>query len=164
MTFGSALHPQVLGRNPTLSTPANIPAPIPFLGGIPIRKIAAGGWLAAALSEDKDLYIWGGQASEAQKISALPDLAAEEEVKLVDIDGGVDVIDVGVGSGHIVALTQKGDLWTIGEGAYGQLGTGHKNFEENWVKIEGEWEANGRIKEVGCGIWSSWITVQAKRP
>ncbi|KAL6717551.1 hypothetical protein ACLMJK_005466 [Lecanora helva] len=139
LTFGSALHAQVLGRTPTPSDPAHIPASVPFLGGIPIRKVAVGGWLAAAVSEDNDLYIWGGQASEARRINALPKASDGDEVKLVDIDGGVDIVDVGVGSGHVIALTSRGDLWVIGDGGYGQLGTCRRSFEEDWVKIKGDW-------------------------
>ena len=163
LTFGSALHPQVLGRTPVPSSPANVPTPVPFLGGIPIRKIAIGGWLAAAVSEDNDLYIWGGQAGESQRISALPQASAGEEVKLVDIDGGRDVIDVGVGSGHMIALTGDGDLWTIGEGSFGQLGTGRLAFKNCWIKVRSEWESKGKIIEVGCGMWCSWVIIDTKR-
>ena len=152
----------MLGRNPTPSSPADIPCAVPFLGGIPIRKIAIGGWLAAAISKDNDLYIWGGQASEKQRINALPESSAEEEVKLVDIDSGVDVIDVGVGSGHILALTSEGDLWAVGNGDYGQLGNGSDAFEEHWVKVAGEWEGKGKVLEVGCGNWNTWAIVDTK--
>ena len=163
ITFGSALHPQLLGRTPTPSHPANAPAPVPFFGGIPIRKIAVGGWLAAALSEDNDLYVWGGQASEVQKLDALPTPSTGEEVKLVDIDGGMDVIDFGVGFGHFLALTKDGNLWAIGDGEHGQLGTGSKRFEKSWVKVSGEWEGKGEIVEVGCGMWSSWVIISTRR-
>ena len=162
LTFGSALHPQILGRTPTPSDPADVPSPVPFLGGIPIRKIAVGGWLAAAVSIDNDLYIWGGQASQTKKINALPIPSAGEEVKLVDIDGGVDVIDVGVGFGHIIALTSNRELWAIGEGDHGQSGTGCRSFKEDWVKVTGGWTANDRVIELGCGMWCSWIIVDTK--
>lgn len=162
LTFGSALHPQTLGRTPGPSSPANCPCPIPFLGGIPTRKVVVGGWIGAAVSEDNDLYVWGGQAGEAKRIEALPRLSDGEEVKLVDINGGVDVVDVGVGSGHIVALTGDGEVWVIGDGECGQLGTGSKAFEEDWVRARGEWEGRGRVVGIGCGVWCSWILVDTK--
>lgn len=162
LTFGSALHPQTLGRSPMPANPANVPSPIPFLGGIPIRKVLVGGWIGAAVSEDRDLYVWGGQAGEAQRINALPKLSAEEEVKLVDIDGGVDIADVGVGSGHIVALTREGQVWVTGDSECGQLGTGSKVFEEDWVRVRGEWEGRGKVIKVGCGVWCSWMIVDTK--
>lgn len=162
LTFGSALHPQTLGRTPTVTYPADTPCPIPFLGGIPIRKIAVGGWVGAVVSHDSDLYVWGGQAGEAKKIKALPCISDGEEVKLVDIDGEVDVVDVGVGSGHIIALTADGKVWATGEGECGQLGTGSKAFEEDWVEVRGEWEGKGKVVEVGCGVWCSWLLVDTK--
>lgn len=114
------------------------------------------------MSEDNDLYVWGGQASEAQRISILPKASDGEEVKLVDIEGGVDVVDVGVGSGHIMALTGDGNVWAIGDGENGQLGTGSKAFEENWVQVKGQWEGKGRTVEVGCGVWCSWVIIDTR--
>ena len=162
LTFGSALHSQTLGRSPSPSNPADKPCQIPFLGGIPIRKIAVGGWIGAAVSEDNDLYIWGGQAGEVKKISALPRPSDEEDVRLVDINGGVDVVDVGVGNGHIIALTGDGEVWTTGEGDYGQVGTGMKAFEEDWVRASGMWEGKGSVVEVGCGVWCSWVLIDTR--
>ena len=162
LTFGSALHPQVLGRIPIPANPAEAPSPISFLGGISIDKIAAGGWIGAAVSEDRDLYVWGGQAGAAKRINALPKFSAGEEVRLVDINGGVDVVDVGVGSEHIIALTGDGEVWVTGEGDCGQLGTGATNFEEDWVRVRGDWEANGRVVGVGGGVWCSWVLVDSR--
>ena len=162
LTFGSALHPQALGRTPTPANPAEVPSPISFLGGISIDKIAAGGWIGAAVSEDRDLYVWGGQAGAAKRLNALPKFSDGEEVRLVDINGGVDVVDVGVGSDHIIALTGDGEVWVTGEGDCGQLGTGTINFEENWVRVRGDWEGNGRVVGVGCGVWCSWVLVNSR--
>ncbi|MCJ1452973.1 hypothetical protein MMC28_003318 [Mycoblastus sanguinarius] len=162
LTFGSLLHPQALGRTPTPARPANRPCSVPFLGGIPIRKVDVGGWIGAAVSEDRDLYIWGGRAGDSRRISALPSVPDEEEVQLVDIKGGVDVVDVGVGLGHVVALTGEGEVWVTGEADYGQLGTGEKEFEEDWVRVKGDWEGKGKVVGVGCGVWCSWVVVDMR--
>lgn len=161
LTFGSALHAQSLGRTPSPSHPANVPASIPSLGGIPIRKIAIGGWIGAALSEDNDLYVWGGHLGGAKRMSALPNLADGEEVKLVDIDGGVDIVDVGVGSGHIIVLTAEGRVFVAGDGDCGQLGTGPKVFEEDWVMVMDK--SQGEVVEVGAGVWCSWVLMDRRR-
>ena len=162
LTLGSALHPQALGRTSTPANPAEVPSPVSFLGGISIDKIAAGGWLGAAVSEDRDLYVWGGQAGAAKRLNALPKFSDGEEVRLVDINGGVDVVDVGVGSDHIIALTGDGEVWVTGESDCGQLGTGTTTFEGNWVRVRGDWEANGRVVGVGCGAWCSWVLVDSR--
>jgi alpha-tubulin suppressor-like RCC1 family protein len=114
------------------------------------------------VSEDNDLYVWGGQASEVKKINALPRPSDKEDVRLVDIKGGIDVVDVGVGNGHIVALTGDGEVWTTGEGDYGQVGTGRKAFEEDWVQARGAWEGKGSVVAVGCGVWCSWVLIDTR--
>lgn len=162
LTFGSALHPQSLGRDPTVSGSADSPCAIPFLGGIPIAKIAVGGWIGAAVSEDRDLYIWGGRAGEERRMHALPKLADDETVRLVDINGGVDIAQVGVGSGHVIALTAEGEIWAAGNGEYGQLGNGERRHEEDWVRIRGQWEGKGKVVGLGCGVWSSWVVIDTR--
>ena len=158
LTWGSALHPQTLARIPSKSNPAKSPTPVEAFGGIPIRKIAVGGWLGAALSEDNDLYIWGGHPGDTKSIKGLPNPVEGEEVKLVDIDGGKDVIDVGVGSGHIIALTADRDIFVIGDGENGQLGTGSLTFEEDWVNVQGDWDKKN-VVGVGAGMWCSWVLI-----
>ena len=153
------MHAQSLGREPTVSESADSPNAIPFLGGLTINKISSSGWIGAAVSQDHDLYIWGGRAGEERKIRALPNLPDDEYVRLVDIKGGVDILDVGVGFGHVVALTAEGEVWTVGAGECGQLGTGGRRFEEDWVRARGDWEGRGRVVGVGCGVWCSWILV-----
>lgn len=162
LTLGSALHPQSLGRDPTASNPADCPCAIPTLGGIPIAKIAVGGWIGAAVSEDRDLYIWGGRVGEQRRMHALPKLSDDETVRLVDIDGGVDVVDVDVGSGHVIALTAEGEVWAAGDGEYGQLGNGETRYEDDWVRIRGQWEGKGKVVGLGCGVWSSWVVVDTR--
>lgn len=163
LTFGSALHPQCLGRDPTVTRSADSPCVIPFLGGIPIGKIAVGGWIGAAVSEDQDLYIWGGRAGEERRMHALPKHSDDEAVRLVDINGGVDILEVGVGSGHVIALTAEGEVWAAGDGECGQLANGEKKFEEDWIKVRGEWEGKGKVIGLGCGVWCSWVVVDTRK-
>lgn len=112
--------------------------------------------------EDQDLYIWGGRAGEEKRINALPRLSDDETVRLVDINGGVDIVDVGVGSGHVIALTAEGEVWATGDGECGQLGTGGRRFEEDWVRVRGEWVGEGKVVGLGCGVWSSWVVVDTR--
>ena len=94
-----------------------------------------------------------------QRIGALASMEDGEDVKLVDIKGGVDVVDVGIGDGHVVVLTAEGEVWVCGEGGEGQLGLGRRGFEEDWIRIENVWERSGRAVAVGAGGWGSWIIV-----
>ncbi|PPJ54215.1 hypothetical protein CBER1_05133 [Cercospora berteroae] len=62
-TWGDSRY-QSLGRRVTGddATPAHQPGVVENLGGLVIESIAAGGWQAAAISEDKALYLWGAAA------------------------------------------------------------------------------------------------------
>ena len=160
-TFGSALHPELLARTPTASMPADAPHPVEFLGGIPIQKIVTCEWLGAALSIDRDLYLWGGRRGEAERVAALPD--SGEDVKLVDIMGG-DILDVAIGMGHVMVLTAEGEIWGCGDNDYGQLGLENtdESFLKEWTKIPKVWEEKGRVISVMAGGWGSFVALKAE--
>ena len=71
-----------------------------------MAKIAAGTWLIAALSHEKDLYVWGHtlQQPVAEDHSCFKGLldtngpeGTPEDVHLIDIADGQDIEDVAVG-------------------------------------------------------------------
>ena len=161
LTWGTALHAATLGRKPDESHPDSEPCLVDFLGGIKIRKIASGDWITAALSHDKDLYVWGGWPVDDDKIECLPSPTTEDLVALVDIDDGIDILDIGVGSKHIVVLTVKGDIWATGDNTYGQLGLTDTRFYPNWEKVDiTTHPGTSQLLGVGCGTWSSWFETQ----
>ena len=92
----------------------------------------------------------GGEGGEEEE---------EEEVHLVDIEGGVDVVDVAVGEGHVLAVTREGRLWALGEGKWGQLGSGRRTFEKSWIEVKGL-DGSHRVVGVACGFWSSFVITQ----
>lgn len=104
-------------------------------------------------------------------MKCLPALNSGEEVGLVDLEGGVDVRDVGVGAGHVVALTESGGVWGTGENRNGQLGMGEgamearmkRAFQENWVKMGGEevW-GKGKVVSVEAGEWGTFVLVERR--
>ena len=152
-----------LARTPSLEKPADTLSPIPFLDGLRIEKIVNCGWLGAALSNHRDLYIWGGRIGESQLISALPD--SGEEVRLVNIADGADIIDVAVGTNHILALTASGDLWGCGDNEHGQLALGEARdvFIRDWQWVTDDKGMGGKIESVEAGGWGSWLAVQLSR-
>lgn len=154
-----------LGRTPTSKSSAHTPCPVTFLGGVPIKKVASERWITAAVSRDNDLYVWGGQPGESDRIDALSAVSHgckdedDQEVKLVDIDGGTDIVDVAVGGGHVVILTAEGRVFTTGRGDNGQLGTGHSFFAKDWVEaisLQGK-----RVVGVESALWSSFAIAGA---
>ena len=63
-----------------------------------------------------------------------------------------------VGAGHVIALTDRREVWAVGENSNGQLGVGGSEFEKNWVRVKG---LDGkRVTEVGAGYWNSFALVE----
>ncbi len=174
-TWGDARHNH-LGRMVSANAPAATPGVVDHLHGIPIRKIAMGDWITAAVSTSGDLYLWGGRPGEEQRIRALPDGHRtpddNAEVALVDInpgpDGvGHDVIDVGVGAGHVVVLTKDGTLWAAGRGHNGQLGRSNHEYAEDWIEVRlsssPEHSVVQQVASIHCGSANTLIVVNHLR-
>lgn len=154
-TFGDPRHCN-LGRSlDSPDQPANQPGIIDALGGVPIAHISSGGWITAALSRQEDLYIWGGRAGDGEIIEGLENLDGGE-VHLVDLGGGLDVKDVVVGEGHIVALTADGKVWAAGRGENGQVGTGKMGFQREWKELEGL-PKGMNARKLFAGGWGTFI-------
>lgn len=151
------------------STPATEPGIIEALGGLKISKIAAGGWMCAALSEDGAAYIWGITSPGLNvKINPLSmEDREEDDVALVEIfdDGGepLDVVDVGVGMDHFACVVEGERLFVVGENGAGQLGLNGEREErekgcEEWMEVE-----DGRgAKEVWCGPQCTFVLVETR--
>ena len=160
-TWGDARHHHLGRRVDNELSSARIPTLVDHLGGIPVRKIASGGWITAAVSIFDDLYLWGGRPGEEQRITALPALLRSSDdddddhhhhglVNLVNITNpddddnastkeSLNIVDVAVGQGHVVALSDDHRLWAIGRGHNGQLGRpldGPLFFAPEWIPME----------------------------
>jgi alpha-tubulin suppressor-like RCC1 family protein len=137
-------------------TPADHPGEIEALGGLFITKISAGGWLAAALSEDGALYLWG--ASTPGRDGQLDMLRGLEpdELALVVLPNAEDqdILDFSVGENHIVVVIRGGHVFVAGENKDGQLGSSTSNaFCPDWVRIQ----QFDRARAVMCGPKCSFV-------
>eukprot|EP00741_Cyanophora_paradoxa_P021437 tig00021352_g20694.t1 len=110
------------------------PAPrrVEGFGGERVLSVACGGYHSAAVTEGGRLFCWGsgplgctGRGREARD-SSTPAL-----VGLPAGDGAGAVVEVSCGAFHTACVTSRGDLYTFGWGAYGQLG--HGALEGEWV-------------------------------
>lgn len=97
----------------------------------PFRKIAAGGFVSAALTEDNKLYLWG--CSTPYIVGEGPSRRFPlhlKEVPTVEDIHGLLIIDVAVGQKHIVVLARDARLnlelpdsvWIVGDSSVGQTG------------------------------------------
>jgi alpha-tubulin suppressor-like RCC1 family protein len=150
-----------LGREVLAGSPATDPTIVTALEGLRISKISAGGWLTAALSNDRDLYIWGRSSSGgdiASDIEFLPDEPGG--VGLVDLGEGVDISDVAVGSGHVCLLTDGGDVYAAGRNSNGQVGAGEGEFQSKWNKWEATWKGTAKAVYSGPFSWNTFVVVE----
>ncbi|KAH8153845.1 uncharacterized protein LAJ45_01612 [Morchella importuna] len=95
-TAGDPRHSRLLARDTGTSTaPPDAPGLVDALDGIAMAGVAAGGWVGAARSAERDVYLWGGRAGEdGGVICDLGGVGADggEEVGVVDVERGVDVV------------------------------------------------------------------------
>ncbi|KAK4903245.1 hypothetical protein LTR27_000173 [Elasticomyces elasticus] len=120
-SWGDPRH-QSLGRaiNGEGAKKKDEPGLVEALGGLKITKIAAGGWMSAAISEDGALYLWGaaGAPGHDRSIRCLREAGAGE-VALVKLlasahDEPLDVIGVAIGDAHVAVASTDGRLFVTG--------------------------------------------------
>lgn len=163
-TWGDARH-RSLGRGTTSEdgSRADRAGLVDALGGIKIVKISSGGWMHAALSEEGAAYLWGsGAPGKEDSIGSLEGLDSSE-VGLVEINDNMgepmDVLDVAVGAGHAVLLTQNGVVYSVGDNVNGQLGIGKGTlFARDWTKVD--LSEDVKIVAVHAGPKSTMIKVE----
>lgn len=121
--------------------PPQKPGIVEALGGLVITKVATGGWLSAAVSQDGAGYIWGRNSPGSEPaINDLQKLAIGE-VALVDVPCNdpdpLDIVDVAVGANHIVVLAEGSRLFAVGHNNNGQFGmNSDQDFFEDWQEIK----------------------------
>lgn len=157
-TWGDPRHG--LGRELTEEEPATEPCIVSALEGMYVSKISSGGWITAAVTRDRDLYIWGQQTpGEDERIEFLPD--GGDEVGLVDLGEDVHIEDVAVGAGHVLALTSECEVYAVGDNETGQLGAkDNEKFRKEWRKVEKMWKGRAKAVVSGNSAWSSFILAE----
>ncbi|KAI0016622.1 regulator of chromosome condensation 1/beta-lactamase-inhibitor protein II [Xylariomycetidae sp. FL0641] len=119
LTWGDERYIACLGREPSMTSPADVPGVVEGLLDLPsgkITKVAAGGYTLLALTEGNDLYAWGGHPGRP---AILEDLSRNPMPVVVEEN---DIRDCAAGEAHIVVLTTEGEVYVIGGNSNGQLG------------------------------------------
>lgn len=102
--------------------------------------LAIGENLAAAVTENGEVWTWGKNIQVPRKIKG--------------IDG---VVQVSVGRGHMAFVTKDGKLYTMGDNSNNQLGTSSGAFNTSDPHlINGEF-LPGSAKHVACGYYQTLV-------
>ncbi|KAK3490615.1 regulator of chromosome condensation 1/beta-lactamase-inhibitor protein II [Neurospora hispaniola] len=183
-TWGDERFVGCLGREVSDECPAQYPSPVPLLSQLPtgpVRhlSISPTSSLLACLTAGNDLYIWGDPRQLPPSLQTLffDERRADDDghdyndgpvpVVITDTDGNeVDcIVDVAVGTEHMIALTDQGEVYVIGENWCGQLGLGEEiKWVTKWEKVplsldDGGGGTKKEIKAVAAGPWASFLIV-----
>ncbi len=123
-----------LGIGNYIST--DIPIRINQLKKIKITQIACGVGHVLALTNNNLIYSWGRfykQENKKEKSSTSGDYSSPQ---LIESLSNESIIKISAGNNHSMAITELGELYTWGEGIYGQLGHGVNNNEQYPKKVE----------------------------
>lgn len=158
--------------------PSDALAPLPYFSETRVVKIASGGYMTAAISEDEEFFIWGQAGPGMEGLAVLKGRENDEEeqdefVKLVPLSIGghsARATHVAVGSGHVLVAAEAevpttGEIsravFAAGDAEYGQLGIGleHK-FVDKFVEVP---EFKGcKVVGLEAAGWASWVIVETE--
>lgn len=126
------------------------------LRGMNVGFVCAGLDMAYAITDDHDVYVWGGAGTGRNGIDPTQDMlsgpgtAAHEnyiEPQLVRDLRGEEIISIAMGGSHSVGIGKGGDCFVWGDNDAGQLGLGHFTHHP-LVAINNSFPA---VKEAYCG-------------
>ena len=177
-------YPSTLGRPYTGTSKFEV---IPYLSETRIKKIASGGYMTAAISEDGELFLWGqsnpGTGAELgvlhrldynydamrDKTAIYGDTVQDDDVKVLNmsIEGGglytgcsCFAYDVAIGSGHILVAAEKetGELVVFAAGCGAEGQLGTgRTVDFESEFIEVVALRGRRIKQLAAAGWSSYV-------
>ncbi|GMI03818.1 hypothetical protein TrLO_g11018 [Triparma laevis f. longispina] len=102
-----------------------------------VRHVAAGNSLSFAVTEDHEVFVWGGAGTGPMGLNKSMEDIAEwgiqkyVEPQLVEDLIGEEAAQVSVGSSHACAVSKGGDCYVWGYGKCGALGLG--NFKNQLI-------------------------------
>lgn len=156
-TWGDERYGACLGRECSEKTsPAERPGLVTALQDLPtgpIAKIAAGGYMLAALTTGNDLYLWGGHPGR----KTVPADVSDEPAPVVIEEQ--DIADVAIGEAHLIALTTEGKVYVIGHNGNGQLSLPIESTD-SWRQVDLHLNDGKRAVGVAAGPRNSFFIIQ----
>ena len=115
----------------------DIPIRINNLKQLKITQIACGVGHTIALTDNNLLYAWGRFYKPENKKEMIMSTSGDySNPTLIESLSNESIIKIAAGNNHSMAITELGELYTWGEGIYGQLGHGINNNEQYPKKVE----------------------------
>uniref|UniRef100_A0A0B6Z785 RCC1 domain-containing protein 1 n=1 Tax=Arion vulgaris TaxID=1028688 RepID=A0A0B6Z785_9EUPU len=126
--------------------PESSPRLLEALEGVRMRRVCAGAWHSASLSDFGDVYLWGWNESGQLGMSTLSKddnnyQSAEEftgiqaQPRSITLPDDLNISTVACGSRHTVLLTDAGRVFSSGWNAYGQLGLGDTESRDRFTEV-----------------------------
>ena len=115
----------------------DIPVRINNLKQLKITQIACGVGHTIALTDNNLIYAWGRFYKPENKKEKIMSTSGDYSYPtLIESLTNESIIKIAAGNNHSMAITELGELYTWGEGIYGQLGHGINNNEQYPKKVE----------------------------
>ena len=115
----------------------DIPIRINSLQKLKITQIACGVGHTIALTDNNLIYAWGRFYKPENKKDKIMSTSGDYPYpNLIESLSNESIIKISAGNNHSMAITELGELYTWGEGIYGQLGHGKNNNEQYPKKVE----------------------------
>ncbi|XP_059098839.1 probable E3 ubiquitin-protein ligase HERC4 isoform X1 [Tigriopus californicus] len=122
------------------------PQPIESLSGLPIKKIACGGYHCVVVTMSGAVFAWGRNNHGQVGVDGNESKFFPVQIRSLRSQ---NVAHVACGDEHTVCLTQFGGVFSFGCGRYGQLGHGSWNNEQSPRQVM---ELMGtEVSQVACG-------------
>ena len=115
----------------------DIPIRINSLKQLKITQIACGVGHTIALTDNNLIYAWGRFYKPENKKDKIKSTSGDYSYPtLIESLSNESIVKISAGNNHSMAITELGELYTWGEGIYGQLGHGIDNNEQYPKKVE----------------------------
>ncbi|KAL7877120.1 hypothetical protein SRHO_G00037630 [Serrasalmus rhombeus] len=124
-----------------------VPALVQALTGVPVIQISAGGAHTLALTSSAQVFCCGAN-SAGQLGLKRTDEKGRFTICAIPAMRCLPIASISCGAAHTAVLTKGGEVYTFGDGTYGQLGHNSTNRELLPRKVEG---IDGPAKQVTCG-------------
>ena len=115
----------------------DIPIRVNNLRQLKITQIACGVGHTIALTNNNLIYAWGRFYKPENKNDRIMSTSGDYAYPtLMESLSNESIIKISAGNNHSMAITELGELYSWGEGIYGQLGHGINNNEQYPKKVE----------------------------